>query len=78
MYLVNIYDGERDVIQLGEIIPDTPSVIVKDGEFFVVPPPGTPPADGDGDGKDDCLNGICPLDEFFPAPFGNYWYREEY
>jgi type IV pilus assembly protein PilY1 len=73
LYLVDIYDGERDLVQLGDIIPDTPSVIVKDGEFFIVPPPrpGTPPGDGNRDG-------IIEINKFFPAPFGNYWYREEY
>jgi type IV pilus assembly protein PilY1 len=80
LYIVDIYDGERDFVTLGPIIPDTPSVIVIDGEISVILPPGTPnggDGDGDGDGDGLCPGGICNIGTF-PAPFGNYWYREDY
>lgn len=81
LYVVDIYDGERQIIPLGPIIPDTPSVIVRDKEISFIVPPGPPPVDSDPDDPDDkidCSNGMCDLFESFPAPFGNYWYREEY
>lgn len=78
LYVVDIYNGERQIIPLGPIIPDTPSVIVIDDEISFVLPPGTPPRTPDPDNPPDCNNGVCNLYETFPAPFGNYWYREEY
>ncbi len=78
LYVLNIYDGNRSVINLGPILPDTPSVhFGDDGKIRLLLPPGSPPV-ADGDPGDECDGGVCDLDEVFRAPYGTYWFQEEY
>lgn len=79
LYIIDLYDGSRDFVPLGPIIPDTPSVhFGNDGKIRLLLPPGTPPGDSDGDGDDDCESGVCDVDENLPSPYGTYWFQEEY
>ncbi|QIB64777.1 pilus assembly protein [Kineobactrum salinum] len=79
LYVVDLFSGNRNVIQLGPIIPDTPSVhFGEDDQIRLLLPPGTPAGDPDGDGDNDCIGGVCSTDEFFRPPYGTYWFQEEY
>ena len=49
----------------------------EDGKIRLLLPPGSPP-DGDGEDGDVCANGVCDIGEAFRAPYGNYWFQEEY
>ncbi|WP_167854828.1 pilus assembly protein [Mangrovimicrobium sediminis] len=80
LYFVDIYDGKRDTIQLGPVMPDTPSVHVgRDGKIRILLPPGSS-SDGPSDPNDppSCRGGVCDIGADLPAPYGNYWYREDY
>ncbi len=78
LYIFDIYDGKRKTINLGPILPDSPSVhFGEDGKIRLLLPPGSPP-DDDGDDDDECANGVCDIGEAFRAPYGNYWFQEEY
>ncbi len=78
LYIFDIYNGERTTINLGPILPDSPSVhFGEDGKIRLLLPPGSPP-DGDGDPDDVCAGGVCDIGEAFRAPYGNYWFQEEY
>lgn len=78
LYIFDIYKGERSTINLGPILPDSPSVhFGEDGKIRLLLPPGSPP-DGDGDPDDVCAGGVCDIGEAFRAPYGNYWFQEEY
>ncbi len=77
LYIVDIYAGGRGLVNLGPVIPDTPSVhFGPDDKIRLLLPPGTPPG-GEGDGTD-CENGVCDIEELFRNPYGNYWFQEEY
>lgn len=78
LYVFDIYKGDRQVINLGPILPDSPSVhFGEDGKIRLLLPPGSPP-DDDGDDDDVCADGVCDIGEVFRAPYGNYWFQEEY
>ena len=79
MYILDLYDGSRDTIYLGSIIPDSPSLhFAEDGQIRVLLPPGAPATSIDEPGIVDCSGGICDLNEILRAPYGNYWFQEEY
>ena len=79
LYVIDLYDAGRDVINLGPIIPDTPSLhFAEDGTIRVVLPPGTPATSIDQPSDIDCRGGICDISENLPSPFGNYWFQESY
>lgn len=76
LYGVNIYDAtnipqfDSRYRELGEQIPDTPAAHVdRNREFSIIPPQG---AGGSG-GSD-----LIGLGSKLPAPYGSFWYREEY
>lgn len=79
LYVIDLYEGDRKVINLGGIIPDTPSVHFGE-KITIIPPPGTPEIsiEGPGDGTIDCTGGICDIGEFLRRPYGNYWFQEDY
>ena len=76
LYVVNLFDGDRALLNLAPVVPDTPSVYFgSDGVVRLLLPPGTPPqppADGI-----DCTGGVCEIGELFRQPYGNYWMQEE-
>lgn len=79
LYVIDLYEGDRSTINLGGIIPDTPSVhFGDDGQIRVLLPPGTPATSVDQPGEVDCSGGVCDVNEFLRAPYGNYWFQEEY
>jgi type IV pilus assembly protein PilY1 len=62
---------------LGPILPETPSVhFGEDGQIRLLLPPGAPPEDDSDD--EECEDGVCELGEKISAPYGTYWYQEEY
>ena len=78
LYFFDIYNGDRQTVNLGPILPDSPSAhFGEDGKIRLLLPPGSPP-DNDGAYEDICANGICDLGEMFRAPYGTYWFQEEY
>lgn len=79
LYVVDLFSGDRNVIPLGPIIPDTPSVhFGEDGQIRLLLPPGTPRGDTDGDGEDNCEGGVCDIGTPLRAPYGDHWFQEEY
>jgi len=79
LYVIDLYKGDRSIINLGGIIPDTPSVhFGDDGQIRVLLPPGTPATSIDQPGNVDCSGGVCEVGEFLRPPYGNYWFQEEY
>ncbi|QFU76999.1 hypothetical protein EY643_15830 [Halioglobus maricola] len=79
MYIIDLYDGERAVLDMGDIIPDTPSLhVAEDGKIRLLLPPGTPAANSDEPGEIDCEGGICDVNESLRPPYGNYWFQEDY
>ena len=77
MYVMDIYDGDRQVINLGPIIPDTPSLhFYEDGTIRILLPLGAPPSNIEG--IIDCVGGVCDLNESIRPPYGNYWFQEAY
>ena len=79
LYVVDLFTGDRNVIPLGPIIPDTPSVhFGEDGQIRLLLPPGTPRGDTDGDGDDNCEGGVCDINTPLRAPYGDHWFQEEY
>jgi len=78
LYVLNLYDGDRGTINLGPILPDTPSVhFGEDGKIRLLLPPGAP-TDPTANPHDPCAGGVCDLGEAFRAPYGTYWFQEEY
>ncbi len=76
LYVVNLFDGDRTLLNLAPVIPDTPSVYFgEDGQLRLLLPPGTPPQDVDGI---DCRGGVCEIGQLFRQPYGNYWMQEEF
>ena len=74
-----MYDGDRGIINLGGIIPDTLSVhFGEDGKIRALLPPGTPAASLDNPGDVDCSGGVCDVFESLRRPYGNYWFQEAY
>lgn len=79
LYVIDLYEGDRSTINLGGIIPDTPSVhFGDDGQIRVLLPPGTPATSVDQPGEVDCSGGVCDVNEFLRPPYGNYWFQEAY
>ncbi|PLW67549.1 hypothetical protein C0039_16720 [Pseudohalioglobus lutimaris] len=79
LYVIDLYEGDRSTINLGGIIPDTPSVhFGDDGQIRVLLPPGTPATSVNQPGEVDCSGGVCDVNEFLRAPYGNYWFQEDY
>lgn len=79
MYIFDIYSGERSVINLGAIIPDTPSLHFSDGgEIHILLPPGAPASSIAGPGTVECEGGVCNVGESLRPPFGNFWFQEGY
>ena len=59
MYILDLYDGSRNTINLGGIIPDTPSLhFADDGQIRVLLPPGW---------------WLSERGCFCPPPFGNWF-----
>ena len=79
MYIMDIYSGDRSVIPLGPIIPDTPSLhFSEDGTIRILLPPGAPASDIDQPGEINCEGGVCNVGESLRPPYGNYWFQEDY
>tara|TARA_R110002073_G_scaffold25885_1_gene85478 strand:- start:2594 stop:6451 length:3858 start_codon:yes stop_codon:yes gene_type:complete len=79
LYVVDLYSGDRNVVALGAIIPDTPSVhFGEDGQIRLLLPPGTPQGDTDGDGEENCEAGVCDIGTPLRAPYGDHWFEEGY
>lgn len=79
LYTRNLFTGAGNIIPLGPIIPDTPSLhFGEDGKIRLLLPPGTPAGDADGDGEEDCTGGVCDINTTLPSPYGNYWFQEQY
>lgn len=93
-YFVDIFDGgdffddENDtrddarsstLLPPGELSGGT-SIYVPcpDCGVTILTPPGTPPSDPNEPGSGSCRDGFCDGFERFPAPYGNFWYSEEY
>lgn len=77
LYIVNLFDGDRALLNLAPVVPDTPSVYFgDDGSVRLLLPPGTPPQPNDDD--IDCSGGVCEIGQLFRQPYGNYWMEEEY
>ncbi len=79
LYVIDLYTVQRETINLGPILPDTPSLhFAADGEIRLILPPGTPSYSIDGPGEVDCSGGVCDVSESLPAPYGNFWFQEAY
>lgn len=79
LYVIDMYDGDRGIINLGGIIPDTLSVhFGEDGKIRALLPPGTPAGSLDNPGDIDCSGGVCDVFESLRRPYGNYWFQEAY
>lgn len=79
LYAVDIHSGRRNVVPLGPIIPDTPSLhFGSDGAIRLLLPPGTPAGDLDGDGEDDVGGGIFDTGDYLVPPYPFYWYQERF
>ena len=77
LYVMDIYDGDRDAIDLGPIIPDTPALYFSDdSSISILLPFGVP--DVLVDGIIDCKGASCDPGESIPPPYGNYWFQETY
>lgn len=77
LYVVNLFDGDRTLLNLAPVIPGTPSVYFsEDGQLRLLLPPGTPPQDAD-EGIE-CAGGVCEIDELFRQPYANYWLQEAF
>lgn len=76
LYAVSVYDGTQALdwdhryVVIGNQIPDTPAIHVdEDGKITIIPPQGS-----GGTGDSDLIDTGASI----PAPYGSYWYREEY
>ncbi|MCB1733104.1 MAG: hypothetical protein KDI21_21710, partial [Halieaceae bacterium] len=79
MYVMDIYTGDRNYINLGPIIPDTPSLhFSEDGTIRILLPPGAPASSLDEPGEIDCEGGVCDVNESLRPPYGNFWFQEDY
>ena len=79
MYIFDIYTGDRDSINLGPIIPDTPSLhFSEDGTIRILLPPGAPESSIDQPGIINCEGGVCDVNESLRPPYGNFWFQEDY
>jgi type IV pilus assembly protein PilY1 len=75
--VISLLTGNPKQISLGPILPETPSVhFGEDGQIRLLLPPGAPPEDDSDD--EECEDGVCELGEKISAPYGTYWYQEEY
>jgi type IV pilus assembly protein PilY1 len=72
LYIVSLFDGDRSLLNLAPVIPDTPTIFIPPttaGErppLLLLLPPGTPPATGP----------VLRTGELFRPPYGNYWMQE--
>lgn len=79
MYVFDIYNGGRNVINLGSIIPNAVSLhFGVGGKIHVLLPPGAPASIIEYPGAVECAGGVCDIDESMRPPYGNFWYQEEY
>jgi len=79
MYIFDIYSGDRDYINLGPIIPDTPSLhFSEDGSIRILLPPGAPASSIDEPGEINWEGGVCDVNESLRPPYGNFWFQEDY
>lgn len=76
LYAVSLYDATKipefdyRYVVIGDQIPDAPAIHVdEDGYITIIPPQG-----GTGTGESDLIDTGASI----PAPYGSYWYREEY
>ena len=75
--VIDLYNGDSDVINYGKIIPDTPSLHFDDGQVRLLLPPGTPEGSLDEPGDLNCKGGVCTTGETL-RPYANYWFQEDY
>lgn len=79
LYVFDLYNGDRSTIDLGPIIPDTPSLhFAEDGTISILIPPGAKPTSVGGPNEVICAAGVCDPDETLRRPYGNYWFQEAY
>ena len=79
MYILDIYTGDRNYINLGPIIPDTPSLhFSEDGTIRILLPPGAPASSLEEPGEINCEGGVCDVNESLRPPYGNFWFQEDY
>ncbi|CAA0126288.1 Type IV pilus biogenesis factor PilY1 [Halioglobus japonicus] len=79
MYVFDLYTGDRSAINLGSIIPNAVSLHFSEGgAIHVLLPPGAPASTIGHPGKVECAGGVCDINESMRAPYGNFWYQEEY
>jgi type IV pilus assembly protein PilY1 len=79
MYVFDLYNGDRNVINLGSIIPNAVSLhFSEDGAIHVLLPPGAPASSIGHPSTIECAGGVCDINESMRAPYGNFWYQEEY
>lgn len=79
MYIFDIYDGARNALSLGSIIPSSPSLhFSADGTIRILLPPGAPASSIEEPGIINCEGGVCDVNESLRPPYGNFWYQEEY
>ena len=77
MYVMDIYDGDKDAIDLGPIIPDTPAVYFSDdSSIYLLLPLGV--SDVAIPGVIACKGVVCDIGESIPPPYGKYWFQEAY
>ena len=81
LYVMDISDGDRDVIPVGPIIPDTPALYFSsDSSISLLVPFGVPDVEVSGGvgGGINCKGGVCDIFQSAPPPYGNYWFQEAY
>ena len=77
LYVMDISDGDRDVIPVGPIIPDTPALYFSsDSSISILLPFGVP--DVEVVDVIGCKGGVCDIFQSTPPPYGNYWFQEAY
>jgi type IV pilus assembly protein PilY1 len=77
LYIMDIYDGDRDAIDLGPIIPDTPALYFSDdSSIYILLPLGV--SDVAIADVIDCKGGVCDIFQSIPPPYGKYWFQEAY
>lgn len=75
LYVISLFDGDRALLNLAPVIPDTPTPYFGEDGIRLLLPPGTPPQD---DGPINVDRGVIDLEEVIPPLHGNYWMREEF
>ena len=84
MYIFDLYEGNYGRTNLGNLIPQAPSVHVgTDGNIRMLLPPGSNSNDGSKTNTNEnqssiCANGICTTSQSIPLPYGYYWFEEDY